>query len=94
MRFISTRAKGENYFSASEAILKGLAPDGGLFIPERIPAIPKTFTLTKGAWYAMYQALIPYFEGDELEFWSYRSLQGFWSTFPCFLYGKITEEKK
>ena len=67
MRFISTRAKGEDYFSASEAILKGLAPDGGLFIPERIPAIPKTFTLTKGAWYAMYQALIPYFEGDELE---------------------------
>lgn len=67
MRFISTRAKGDEWFSASEAILKGLAPDGGLFIPEEIPQIPQTFTLTKGAWYAMYQALVPYFEGDELE---------------------------
>ncbi len=67
MRYISTRARGEEFFSASDAILKGLAPDGGLFIPENIPSIPETFTLTKGAWYAMYQALKPYFEGDELE---------------------------
>ena len=67
MRFISTRSKDGESFSASEAILKGLAPDGGLFIPESIPSIPETFTLTKGAWYAMYQALLPYFAGDELE---------------------------
>ncbi len=67
MRYISTRAKGDDYFSASDAILKGLAPDGGLFIPEHIPSIPESFTLTEGAWYAMYQALLPFFEGDELE---------------------------
>ncbi len=67
MRFISTRAEGGEWFSASDAILKGLAPDGGLFMPESIPCLPDSFTLERGAWYAMYQALIPYFEGDELE---------------------------
>lgn len=37
MRYNSTRgAKG---YSASQAILKGLADDGGLFVPEQIPAL-------------------------------------------------------
>ena len=27
------------YVTASEAILAGLAPDGGLFVPEQIPAL-------------------------------------------------------
>ena len=68
MRFISTRADSNApSFSASDAILKGLAPDGGLFVPESFPRIPQGFTLAKGAWYAMYQSLLPYFEGDELE---------------------------
>ena len=67
MRYISTRSADGASFPASEAILKGLAPDGGLFVPERIPQLGEDFTLTKGAWYAMYQALKPYFEGDELE---------------------------
>ncbi|MEZ3485756.1 MAG: threonine synthase [Lachnospiraceae bacterium] len=34
----STRDSGMK-ISASEAILKGLAPDGGLFVPERIPVL-------------------------------------------------------
>lgn len=38
----STRSKG-NPVKASEAILKGLSQDGGLFVPERIPALDKTF---------------------------------------------------
>ncbi|KAI9834428.1 MAG: threonine synthase [Phylliscum demangeonii] len=38
-RYLSTR--GESYdLSFEEVILKGLAPDGGLFIPEDIPALP------------------------------------------------------
>lgn len=37
----STRTKG-NPVKASEAILKGLSEDGGLFVPERIPALDKT----------------------------------------------------
>ena len=65
--YVSTRSVTGDKSTASEAILKGLAPDGGLFIPESIPHIPEDFTLSKGAWYAMYQAMKPYFEGDELE---------------------------
>lgn len=37
----STRTKG-NPVKASEAILKGLSDDGGLFVPDRIPAFDKT----------------------------------------------------
>ena len=35
----STRGTGERV-TASRAILKGLADDGGLFVPDRIPALP------------------------------------------------------
>jgi len=68
MEFVSTRNRDENGFSASGAILKGLAPDGGLFVPKTMPTLPSDFTLSKGLWYAMYQAIKPFFEGDELEF--------------------------
>lgn len=37
----STRTKG-NPVKASEAILKGLSDDGGLFVPERIPALDRS----------------------------------------------------
>lgn len=37
----STRTKG-NPVKASEAILKGLSDDGGLFVPDRIPILDKT----------------------------------------------------
>lgn len=36
MRYLSTRGDGKLY-SASEVILRGLAEDGGLFVPESIP---------------------------------------------------------
>lgn len=39
----STRG-GESSVKASEAILKGLADDGGLFVPECIPAMDKSLT--------------------------------------------------
>lgn len=39
--YSSTRAK-ENPVKASEAILKGLSEDGGLFVPDRIPALDKS----------------------------------------------------
>ena len=67
MEFVSTRSMDGERFSASEAILKGLAPDGGLFIPESMPSSLPGFTLEKGAWYAMYTAMKPFFKGDELE---------------------------
>ena len=37
----STRTEGKSV-KASEAILKGLSEDGGLFVPDRIPALDKT----------------------------------------------------
>lgn len=37
----STRSEG-NPVKASEAILRGLSRDGGLFVPERIPLLDKT----------------------------------------------------
>ncbi len=38
MRYFSTRDANLN-FSFQEVILKGIAPDGGLFVPEKIPAL-------------------------------------------------------
>ena len=67
MKFVSTRSIEGERLSASEAILKGLAADGGLFIPEEMPSSLPDFTLDKGAWYAMYTAMKPFFDGDELE---------------------------
>ena len=67
IRFVSTRDKNGQSLTVSEALLKGLAPDGGLFVPTEMPTLPSDFTLKEGAWYAMYQAIKPFFEGDELE---------------------------
>ncbi|HEU4559628.1 MAG TPA: threonine synthase [Longimicrobium sp.] len=39
MRYVSTRGGGESA-SLGEAVLRGLAPDGGLYVPERFPALP------------------------------------------------------
>ncbi len=38
MRYVTTRSQGEAV-TASKAILTGLAPDGGLYVPERMPAL-------------------------------------------------------
>ena len=38
LMYSSTR-NGQVKFKASQAILKGLADDGGLFVPETIPAL-------------------------------------------------------
>ena len=40
MKFISTRGFEKKY-SAAEAILMGIAPDGGLFVPETIPTLSR-----------------------------------------------------
>ena len=39
MRFYSTRDSGKKLFSLADAAFLGLAPDGGLFVPERIPQV-------------------------------------------------------
>ncbi|GFZ34446.1 threonine synthase [Clostridium zeae] len=42
MFYKSTRGK-ENFVKASEAIVRGIAEDGGLFVPESFPSIEKSF---------------------------------------------------
>lgn len=42
MHFYSTRDRRQKA-SLSEAVFRGLAPDGGLFMPERIPRLKQTF---------------------------------------------------
>ena len=39
--YSSTRGEGVKY-TASMAVLKGLASDGGLFVPDHIPSLDKT----------------------------------------------------
>ena len=39
MRYISTRQSGGRGVSFEHALLQGLAPDGGLYVPERWPAL-------------------------------------------------------
>ncbi len=67
MKFISTR-KNSPAVSASEAILQGLAVDGGLYIPESFVKLD----MSKAPDYRDLPALArfilaPFFEGDELE---------------------------
>ena len=40
MKYISTRNKQERV-SAAQAIVAGMAPDGGLYLPESIPALER-----------------------------------------------------
>lgn len=62
MKYVSTRGKTPA-LGFSEAILGGLAPDGGLYVPEAIPKIlAKPGTLVEVA----SQVLAPYLEGDPL----------------------------
>ena len=53
MRYVSTR--GSAAVSAAQAILNGLSPDGGLYVPETIPAAPASWTDPAVDW--SYQAL-------------------------------------
>ena len=39
MKYFSTRDKSRKLFSLADAAFMGLAPDGGLFLPERIPHV-------------------------------------------------------
>ena len=67
MRFISTRGNAPAV-TASEAILQGLAPDGGLYVPEEFPQISMR-TLAQASSYPelAYEVMAPFFIGDVLE---------------------------
>jgi threonine synthase len=67
LEYASSRAGAPNV-SLSEAIRQGLAPDGGLYVPTRLPSVePADFAgLTRLPDIAQ-QALAGFFEGDRLE---------------------------
>lgn len=67
MRFVSTRDRAHQA-SLSEAISRGLAPDGGLYVPERFPAIdPAVLGGGQSVGEVGERLLRPFFEGDVLE---------------------------
>jgi threonine synthase len=69
MKFISTR-KNAIVNNVGDAILAGLAPDGGLFVPENIPliALNKEYaSLSKLSYPQLAEKILaPYFEGSDL----------------------------
>lgn len=67
MRFPSTRG-GCEPATASEALRAGLAPDGGLFVPEILPALsPAALDPALPYPERAREVLAPFFKGDELE---------------------------
>jgi len=64
MNFVSTRNNSPNA-TLSQAIVAGLAPDGGLYVPEKLP---QTHALELGSDIAdtASQLIAPFFEGDAL----------------------------
>lgn len=66
MNYISTRGQAPAC-SASDAILQGLAPDGGLYVPEQLPSLRDIPYATISSYPELaYEVLAPFFEGDGL----------------------------
>ncbi|MFU8832663.1 MAG: pyridoxal-phosphate dependent enzyme [Wenzhouxiangella sp.] len=66
MKYLSTAGQARPV-DLSGALLAGLAPDGGLFVPESLPAFqPDTFLHNETLPETATQALAPFFAGSEL----------------------------
>jgi len=66
MRFQSTR-DASHQASLSEAIRRGIAPDGGLYVPERFPSFrPQDFDGAESLQEVAERLLAPFFAGDVL----------------------------
>lgn len=67
MKFVSTRKKAPKV-SASEAILQGLAPDGGLYVPESFPSLANLNINEISSYPELaFEVMAPFFEGDILK---------------------------
>ncbi len=68
MRFHSTRGEPGDGIPVSEAIWRGLAEDGGLYVPETVPALdPAGFDSWESPPAIAARLLAPFFEGDVLQ---------------------------
>ncbi len=66
MNFLSTR-NSNHKVSLSQALLDGLAPDGGLYVPERLPSIDDaSFLGLSHIRFIATELLEPFFQADEL----------------------------
>ncbi|MFL5538624.1 MAG: threonine synthase, partial [Longimicrobiaceae bacterium] len=66
MRYVSTRG-GADPVSLSDAVERGLAPDGGLYVPEAYPAIPpEALDGVDSLPGVAERVLAPFFAGDAL----------------------------
>ncbi len=63
MHYYSTRS-GRNHVTASEAVLKGLAPDGGLFVPEETPQAYTETDFPSGSYQELAYEIFSRFLGD------------------------------
>ncbi len=67
MTYVSTRSTAPA-LSLSGALMRGLAPDGGLYVPSRLPTVdPDSFAGVAGLPALARRALRGFFEGDALE---------------------------
>lgn len=66
VRVRSTRARGGPDVALDDAILAGLAPDGGLFLPTTVPPLPKDWRQAIGLADLAHRALAPWW-GPEAE---------------------------
>lgn len=67
MRYVSTRG-GSEAVTLSDAVARGLAPDGGLYVPERFPAVDlEAMGSARSTADLATILLTPFFTGDRLE---------------------------
>ena len=65
MKYISTRGESKE-LGFEEALLRGLAPDGGLYVPSEWPSIDFTKLKSQFYWESAAEILQPFF-GDFLD---------------------------
>jgi threonine synthase len=66
MRYISTRGQAPPV-SFLDAVLAGMAPDGGLYVPEHIPALPRSpSSIARGHFAGVAMSALESFTGDDL----------------------------
>ena len=66
MRYVSTRDAGHTA-TLDEAILRGIAPDGGLYVPESFPTVdPEALAEARGLPEVAERLIAPFFAGIDL----------------------------
>ncbi len=67
VRYVSTRARSAEGVSFEEAVLVGLAPDGGLYLPDDLPAAPPGWEVSRDPAELASLALAPYLGMERTE---------------------------